>query len=78
MRIGKINILCRKAGDFFKVKARDGATLSLNHLIDKDKYADIRYGIKLGNRNIGYNGKFYTFPYFLAIFLKRFVKDVTR
>lgn len=58
-----------------EVKARDGATPSLKHLIDRDKYTDIHYGIKLGNRNIGYNGKFYTFPYFLAIFLKRFIRD---
>lgn len=61
-----------------EIKARDGATPSLNHLIEKDKYPDIQYGIKLGNRNIGYNGKFYTFPYFLCIFLKRFVNDTNR
>lgn len=61
-----------------EVKARDGATPSLNRLIEKDKYPDIQYGIKLGNRNIGYNGKFYTFPYFLCIFLKRFVNDTNR
>ncbi len=61
-----------------EIKARDGATPSLNRLIEKDKYPDIQYGIKLGNRNIGYNGKFYTFPYFLCIFLKRFVNDTNR
>ena len=30
-------------------------------------------GIKLGYKNIGFNGKFYTFPYFMAFLLKRFV-----
>ena len=56
-----------------EVKANDGATISLNNLIDKEKYTDIRYGIKLANKNIGYNGKFYTFPYFLTFLLKRFL-----
>ena len=58
-----------------EVKAADNATASLNNLIEKDKYSDIRYGIKLGQKNIGFNGKFYTFPYFLAFFLKRFLKE---
>lgn len=58
-----------------EVKAVDGATKSLNNLIDKDKYSDIHYGIKLGYKNIGFNGKFYTFPYFLTFFLKRFLKE---
>ena len=58
-----------------EVKAIDGATASLNALIEKDKYADIKFGIKLANRNIGFNGKFYTFPYFLGFLIKRFLKD---
>ena len=58
-----------------EVKANDGATISLNNLIDGDKYMDIKYGIKLGYKNIGFNGKFYTFPYFLAFFLKRYLKE---
>ena len=58
-----------------EVKANDGASISLNNLIDKDKYADIKYGIKLGHKNIGFNGKFYTFPYFLTFLLKRFLKE---
>ena len=35
----------------------------------------IKYGIKLGYKNIGFNGKFYTFPYFLTFLLKRFVAE---
>lgn len=59
-----------------EVKAQDGATRSLNRLIDDDdRYPDVRFGIKLGNKNIGYNGKFYTFPYFLAFLLRRFVRE---
>ena len=58
-----------------EVKAADGATISLNNLINSGQYTDIKYGIKFGNRNIGYNGKFYTFPYFLAFLLKQFLKD---
>lgn len=58
-----------------EVKARDGATASLNHLIDWQSYPDVSYGIKFGYKNIGWGGKFYTFPYFLAFLLKRFLKE---
>lgn len=58
-----------------EVKAKDAATASLNKLLSSDKYPDIKYGIKLGYKNIGYNGKFYTFPYFLAFLLKRFISQ---
>ena len=58
-----------------EVKANDSATASLNKLIGDGKFSDIRYGIKLANRNIGFNGKFYTIPYFLAFMLKRFIND---
>lgn len=61
-----------------EVKAMDGATASLNALIEKDKYPDIRYGIKLANRNIGFNGKFYTFPYFMGFLMKRFLNEKSR
>ena len=58
-----------------EVKARDGATASLNNLIKWNSYADVRYGVKFGYKNIGWNGSFYTFPYFLAFLLKRFLKE---
>lgn len=57
-----------------EVKANDNSTISLNNLIDYKKYKDIKYGIKLCNKNIGFNGKFYTFPYFLTFLLKRFLE----
>lgn len=58
-----------------EVKTNDNATISLNNLIDSEKFKDIKYGIKLCNKNIGFNGKFYTFPYFLTFLLKRFLKE---
>ncbi len=58
-----------------EVKASDNATVSLNNLINNDKYKDVKYGIKLCNKNIGFNGKFYTFPYFLTFLLKRFLRE---
>lgn len=61
-----------------EVKANDGATASLNRLLNDDKYNDVKYGIKLGYRNIGFNGKFYTFPCFLTFLLRRFVAESKR
>ena len=58
-----------------EVKAKDNSTVSLNNLIDSDNYKDIKYGIKLCNKNIGFNGKFYTFPYFMTFLLKRYLKE---
>ena len=56
-----------------EVKATDNATKSLTKLTAQDgKYPDIKYGIKLCNKNIGFNGQFYTFPYFLTFLLKKF------
>lgn len=58
-----------------EVKAKDGATISLSTLIDSPSYPDIKYGIKLCNKNIGFNGKFYTFPYFCAFLLRRWLYE---
>ena len=58
-----------------EVKAIDGSTISLKNLIEGKKYEDIQYGIKLGYKNIGYNGEFYTFPYFITFLLKRYLKE---
>ena len=58
-----------------EVKADDGATISLNNLIQSEKFKDVKYGIKLCYKNIGFNGKFYTFPYFLTFLLKRYLKE---
>ena len=58
-----------------EVKANNNSTISLNNLIDNQAYQDIKYGIKLCNKNIGFNGKFYTFPYFLTFLLKKYLKE---
>lgn len=58
-----------------EVKANNNATISLNNLINSNLYKDINYGIKLCNKNIGFNNKFYTFPYFLTFLLKKFLKE---
>ena len=58
-----------------EVKANDSSTPSLNKLIEKAEFGDVKYGIKLGRRNIGWNGKFYTFPYFLTFMLKKWLKE---
>lgn len=59
-----------------EVKAKDGATISLNNLITKEKYKEVKFGIKFGDKNIGFNGKFYTFPYFTMFLLRRFIKTL--
>lgn len=75
----EMDFFVRDAGSLVpvEVKAMDGATVSLNNLIKKDNYSDVKYGIKLGYKNIGFNGSFYTFPYFLTFLLKRFLRERT-
>lgn len=58
-----------------EVKSKDGATASLNNLIKWESYPDVKFGVKFGYKNIGWNGMFYTFPYFLAFLLKRFLRN---
>jgi hypothetical protein len=58
-----------------EVKAMDGATPSLNRLIDSEQFHDIKFGIKFCYKNVGFNSRFYTFPYFLAFMLKRFLAE---
>ena len=58
-----------------EMKATDSSSVSMNNMIDSEKYPDIEYGVKFALKNIGYNGKYYTFPYFLAFLLRRWLKD---
>ena len=58
-----------------EIKASNNATPSLIKVIESNHYPDIKYGIKLCNKNIDFNGKFYTFPYFLTFLLKRFLDE---
>ena len=71
----EMDFFVRDAGSLVpvEVKAQDSATASLNKLIEKEKYHDIKYGIKFCGGNIGFNGKFYTFPHFCAFLLKKWI-----
>lgn len=61
-----------------EVKANNHATASLNKLTDNSSRRvnkEIKFGIKLCAANIGFNGHFYTFPYFLTFLLKRWLRE---
>ena len=58
-----------------EVKATNGRAKSLRTLISSEKYSDISHGIKLTGGNIGYSDNIYTFPYFCAFLLKRYLKS---
>lgn len=58
-----------------EVKSSDNPTRSLSNLIKNEKYPDVKFGIKLAKKNIGFNGFVYTIPYFCAFLLKRFLKE---
>ncbi len=57
-----------------EVKAKNNKAKSLRTLISSGKYPDIHYGIKLTGGNVGYSDGIYTFPYFCAFLLKRYLK----
>lgn len=56
-----------------EVKAKSGKAKSMQTLIASEKYPDVLYGIKLSQGNIGRANKVYSFPYFCAFLLKRFM-----
>ena len=70
------NFFVRTAKDLIpvEVKAVNGRAKSLRTLINSDKYEDIHYGIKFTGGNIGVENQIYTFPYFCAFLLKRYLK----
>lgn len=57
-----------------EVKATNGTAKSLRTLIQSQSYPDIQWGIKLVSGNIGVNDGIYTFPYFCAFLLKKYLK----
>ncbi|MCD7763067.1 MAG: DUF4143 domain-containing protein [Lachnospiraceae bacterium] len=59
-----------------EVKATNGMAKSLRTLIRSENYSDIRAGIKLTAGNIGFGDNIYTFPYFCAFLLRRYLADV--
>lgn len=60
-----------------EVKADKGRSKSLKTLITSEIYPDVAYGFKLSANNVGYSERIYTFPYFCAFLLKRFMKTFT-
>ena len=58
-----------------EVKAKNSKSKSLSQLIKSDKYPDISYGMKFCAGNIGYENNVYTFPYYCAFLLKRYLSD---
>lgn len=57
-----------------EVKAGNNSSPSLRKLIESEKFSDIHYGIKFYNANTGFNGSFYSFPYFCVCFLRDFLR----
>ncbi len=58
-----------------EVKSNNNGSRSLSALIKNDSYSDIKHGIKLGSCNVGFTNDIYTFPYFCAFMLKRYLKE---
>ena len=61
-----------------EVKAGNTASASLKRLTDpvaKSLHPDIEHGIKFCAANVGFNGRCYTFPYFMAFLLKRWLSN---
>lgn len=56
-----------------EVKAKNGNAKSMRTLIGSEKYSDIHCGIKFTGGNVGYSDSVYTFPYFCAFLLKRYL-----
>lgn len=59
-----------------EVKAKAGTAKSLSTLVKSDVYPDITTGIKFIAGNIGFQNNIYTFPYFCAFLLKRYLSGV--
>ena len=57
------------------VQATDGKVKSIKSFIEDKNIKDINFGIKLAEKNIGFENNIYTFPYFLTFLLKRFLSE---
>ncbi len=58
-----------------EVKSNDNQSKSLQSLIKNNNYSDIKYGIKLGDFNIGFANNIYSFPYFCAFLIKKYLNN---
>ena len=57
-----------------EVKATNNHAKSLATLVRSKRYADIQYGIKFCGGNVGVTDEIYTFPYYCAFLLRRYLK----
>lgn len=57
-----------------EVKANQNRSKSLSALIKNERYTDVSHGLKLTKGNIGESGGIYTFPYFCAFLIKRYLE----
>lgn len=60
-----------------EVKATNGTARSLRTLIASNHYPDIQFGIKFISGNIGLSNSIYTFPYFCAFLLKKYLTKIS-
>ncbi len=75
----EIDFMVRSKNDIIaiEVKAKDGRSKSLKEVLNNEKYPEVRKGIKLADKNIGYNEHFYTFPYFITFLIKDYIKTIS-
>lgn len=59
-----------------EVKAKAGTAKSLSTLVKSNAYPDITTGVKFSAGNVGFQNNIYTFPYFCAFLLKRYLSGV--
>lgn len=73
----EVEFLVRDANNLIPidVKAADGKVKSIKSFIEDKNIKDINFGIKLAEKNIGFENNIYTFPYFLTFLLKRFLSE---
>lgn len=74
----EIDFIVRSADSLIpiEVKASDNPSKTLQKLTD-GRIPDIKFGIKLCHKNIGFNNHFYTIPYFLTFALREFIQRTT-
>jgi len=67
--------ICPSCFLYPQVEGAQGQLKKLTSCTGRKSHADIKYGIKLCAANIGFNGQFYTFPYFLTFLLRRWLRE---
>lgn len=73
-RTRELDFVIRVKNEIFpiEVKAKRGKAASLSKLMTN---GEVNYAIKLSKNNIGFDGKMFTFPYFLTFLLKQYLEE---